>query len=142
MAEIPTPFDDYSTQERTRPIGVTIISILMILGALFNLFLVTAFVGFSGLFYTGYNIMIGIVNLIIGIALFQLIPWSRIAAIIIQGIGILFSVASTLSVIGYIGGYFVTFFIISILPSLIFSLIIIIYLMQGSVKAAFQGSQW
>ena len=142
MAEIPTPFDGYSTPTRSRPLGVTILSILLMVGALFNLFFVSTFLGFSGYFYGGYNLLISIVNLIIGIALFQMIPWSRIAAIIMQAIGIFFSVTSISTVIVYMGGFFTPLLLVSMLPSIIFSLVIIVYLMQGSVKAAFEGPQW
>ncbi len=142
MAEIPTPTTGYAAPARSRPLGVTILAILLILGAVLNLSTIPTGLAFYPLYYIGYTALISIINLIIGIALFQLIPWSRMAAIIMQVIGLLLSVVMSVAIMGLIGGMFFSFLFISMLPSIVISLIVIIYLMQGSVKAAFEGSQW
>ncbi|MFX1578459.1 MAG: hypothetical protein ACFFBJ_02345, partial [Promethearchaeota archaeon] len=79
MAEIPTPTSGYSAPAKKRPLGVTILAVLLILGAILNLISTPVNLVFSPL-YGGYYALIAIVDLIIGIALFQMIPWSRIAA--------------------------------------------------------------
>ncbi len=144
MAEIPTPTTGYAAPAKSRPLGVTIIAILMIIGSLINI------VGspanfYYGIAYGGFYTIIGVINLIIGIALFQLIPWARMAAIIMELIGIIVGLVMT----AWIGGIFETilpgataFLMIGMIPSVIIGLIVIIYLMQGSVKAAFEGTQW
>ena len=141
MAEIPTPTTGYAAPVKKRPLGVTILAILLILGGVLNL-VTTPMNLYYGAVYAGYYALISIIDLIIGIALFQMIPWSRMAAIIMQVIGL---------VIGFIMVFWVGSIFESILPgasmilmipSLIISLIVIIYLMQGSIKAAFEGTQW
>ena len=142
MAEIPTPTTGYSAPAKSRPLGVTILAILLILGAVLNLISIPSNLVFGGLFYTGYTALMGVVNLIIGIALFQLIPWSRMAAIIMQVIGLVLSLVLAFALGALFGGFGITVMLIAMLPSIIISLIVIIYLMQGSIKAAFEGSQW
>ena len=142
MAEIPTPTMGYAAPARSRPLGVTILAILLILGAVFNLATIPTGLAFYPLYYIAYTALISIINLIIGIALFQLISWARMAAIIMQVLGLLLSAVMTVAVMGIMGGMFFSFVLISMLPSIIISLIVIIYLMQGSVKAAFEGNQW
>lgn len=147
MAEIPISTTDYAAPKGERPIGVIIIAILFIGGAIVNLAFISSSFGFYGLgsyglLYIGYTTLMSVINLIIGIALFQLISWSRMAAIIMQIIGLLGGVVSTVTIGGFMGGPYSSFLVISMLPSIIYSLIVIIYLMQGSVKAAFEGTQW
>ena len=143
MAEIPTPTTGYSAPAKKRPLGVTILAILLILGAVLNLISIPSNLVFGGLFYTGYTALMGVVNLIIGIALFQLIPWSRMAAIIMQVIGLVLGLVLSVWLGGLLfGAMGMTLMLMAMAPSIIISLIVIIYLMQGSVKAAFEGSQW
>ena len=142
MAEIPTPTEGYSAPAKKRPLGVTILAILMILGAVLNLISVPGSLWMYGALYTGYTALMGIINLIIGIALFQIIPWSRMAAIIMQLIGLILGLILAFALGALFGGFGVMVMLIAMAPSIVISLIIIIYLMQGSIKAAFEGSQW
>jgi hypothetical protein len=115
----------------------------MILGAVFNLASIPGSLAFYGVFYTGYTALMGVINLIIGIALFQLIPWSRMAAIIMQLLGLVLGLVLSVWLGGLLFGPMgMTFMLMAMAPSIIISLIVIIYLMQGSVKAAFEGTQW
>ena len=143
MAEIPTPTTGYSAPAKSRPLGVTILAILLILGALLNLVGIVGSIALYGPIYGGYSALIGIINLIIGIALFQMIPWARMAAIIMQVIGLVLGLILAVVLGGMLFGPLgVTIMMIAMLPSLVISLIVIIYLMQGSIKAAFEGTQW
>ena len=142
MAEIPTPTTGYSAPTKSRPLGVTILAILLILGAVMNLISAPGSILLYGAIYAGYSALMGIINLIIGIALFQMIPWSRMAAIIMQLIGLILGLVLAVAIGSLFGGLFISIMLIAMLPSLIISLIVIIYLMQGSVKAAFEGTQW
>jgi hypothetical protein len=141
MAEIPTPTSGYSAPAKKRPLGVTILAILLILGAIFNLIGTPINLAY-GLLYGGYYVLIAIINLIIGIALFQMIPWSRIAAIVMQVISLVIGFVMVFWIGSILGGIFLTILLIGMAPSIIISLIVIIYLMQGSIKAAFEGTQW
>ncbi len=142
MAEIPTPTTGYSAPAKSRPLGVTILAILLILGAILNLISAPGSIMMYGAIYAGYSALMGIINLIIGIALFQMIPWSRMAAIIMQLIGLILSLVLAVFLGALFGPFGFSIMLIAMLPSLIISLIVIIYLMQGSIKAAFEGSQW
>jgi len=140
VAEIPTP-TGYSSQAKSRPLGITILAILMILGGLLNL------MGISGSFYYTpvygiYTAVSGVLGLILGIAMWQLIPWARKAAILWYIISLLISAV----LVFYLGAIIDTILpglgtmtaMISIIPSLVIGLIIILYLNSGGVKAAFQ----
>ncbi|MHA2353238.1 MAG: hypothetical protein ACXABX_08975 [Candidatus Thorarchaeota archaeon] len=144
MAEIPTPTTGYTTPGKKRPLGVTILAILLILGGALNL-IGTPVNLFYGAFYAGFYAMLAIIDLIIGIALFQMIPWSRMAAIIMQLIGLTLGLILTVwagSIFEAIIPGATMLLLVSMVPSLIISLVVIIYLMQGSIKAAFEGTQW
>lgn len=145
MAEIPTPATGYSAQKKSRPLGITIISLLMILGAVMNLLGTPSNMIIYGVLYGLFYAALGAVDLIIGIALFQLIPWSRIVAIIMQVIGLVLGFV----VAAWLGGMLELIMpgasmllYMAMVPSLIISLIVILYLMQGSVKAAFESGEW
>ncbi|MHA2320244.1 MAG: hypothetical protein ACXACG_01190, partial [Candidatus Thorarchaeota archaeon] len=142
MAEIPTPTTGYSAPAKSRPLGVTILAILLILGAVLNLVSAPGSIILYGAIYAGYSALMGIINLIIGIALFQMIPWSRMAAIIMQLIGLVLGLVLSFALGSLFGGLGLTIMLIAMAPSIVISLIVIIYLMQGSIKAAFEGTQW
>ncbi len=142
MAEIPTPTTGYSAPTKSRPLGVTILAILLILGALLNLVGTPVNFAMYGMIYGGYYVLMAVVNLIIGIALFQMIPWSRMAAIIMQLISLILGLVLVFAIGSLLGGLFITVLLIAMVPSILISLIVIIYLMQGSIKAAFEGTQW
>ncbi len=147
MAEIPTPTTGFVKDDgkKNRPLGITVLSLLLILGALSTLMGSAGNFLMYGLIYGGYYVAMGIINLIIGIALFQLIPWSRMAAIVMQIIGL---VAGFL-VVAWIGVIIDTIFpgtsmilYMAMLPSVVISLIVVAYLMTGSVKASFESGEW
>ena len=145
MAEIPTPTTAYSAESKKRPLGITVISVLMILGALSNLLGSTTNILLYGIIYGGVFAALGLLDLIIGIALFQLIPWSRMVALIMQIIGMVLGFIT----VAWVGSFLEAilpgasiFLYIAMIPSVIISLIVITYLMQGHVKAAFESGQW
>jgi hypothetical protein len=142
MAEIPTPTTGYAAPSKSRPLGVTILALLLIVGAILNLISVPTSMFVYGAFYTGYTAIIGVIDLIIGIALFQMIPWSRMAAIIMQLISLLIGLVLSFALGSIFGGFGVAVMLMAMLPSIVIALIVIIYLMQGSIKAAFEGTQW
>jgi hypothetical protein len=145
MAEIPTPTTGYSSPVKKRPLGVTILAILLILGAVLNLISTPGNLLLYGGLYGGYSVLMAIINLIIGIALFQMIPWSRMAAIVLELISLILGFVMILlvgSILELMLPGATMLLLIAMVPSLIISLIVIIYLMQGSVKAAFEGTQW
>lgn len=142
MAEIPTPTTGYSAPAKSRPLGVTILAILLILGAVLNLIGTPTNLLAYGFLYGGYYVLMAIINLIIGIALFQMIPWSRMAAIIMQLLSLVIGLVLTFAIGSLLGGLFLSVMLIAMVPSILISLIVIIYLMQGSIKAAFEGTQW
>jgi len=142
MAEIPTPISGYSTPIKSRPLGVTILALLLIFGAVWNLYTTPGSYILYGGVYGAYYVLLALVNLIIGIALFQMIPWSRTAAIIMQLVSLIIGLVLVVAIGSLLGGLFFSLMLIGMMPSAIISLIVIIYLMQGSIKAAFEGSQW
>jgi len=142
MAEIPTPTTGYSAPSRSRPLGVTILAFLLILGAVSNLIVTPQNLLVYGLVFGGYYVLMAVINLIIGIALFQMIPWSRMAAIIMQLLSLSIGLVLAFAIGSLFGGLVLSLLLIGMVPSIIINLIVIIYLMQGSIKAAFEGSQW
>ncbi len=135
MAEIPTPTTGYSSPSKNRPLGITILSILLILGAIGGLLSIPLNIGLYGILYGGYSAIMGVVNLVIGVGLFKLLPWSRTAAIIMEGIGIAAGLVLGFVLFGSLG-------LMIMLPASIIPIIVIIYLMQGSIKASFESGQW
>lgn len=147
MAEIPTPTTGFVKDDgkKNRPLGITVLSLLLILGALSTLMGSAGNFLIYGPIYGGYYLAMGIINLIIGIALFQLIPWSRMAAIVMQIIGLVMGfivVAWIGSLIDAIIPGSSMFLYIAMGPSIFISLIVVAYLMTGSVKASFESGEW
>lgn len=111
-----------------RPLGVTIISVLQMLSAIVLIFggytalVLGAALGLFGFLVSilgGALLIFGILGFIIGWGLFTLKSWAWMIAFILNLLSVIFALLS--------------FDIIS----LIFPLIIVIYLNQGEVKAAF-----
>ena len=140
MAEIPTP-TGYSSGKRERPLGVTILAILMMLGGLLSL-MGLASATMYGVLYLAYSGVAGIIGLILGYSMWTLTPWARKAAIIWYIISLLLSIVMTAFIAAIIDAIYpglgTMTAIIAILPSLIISLIVILYLNTGGVRAAFQ----
>ncbi len=121
-----------------RPTGVAILAILLILGAVLNLISIMSSILIYGIIYGAYTGILGVVNLIIGISLWGMQPWAGKAAIIIEVIGIITSILMVLwitTLFPLLG----SLLLISIAPSMIIPIIVIIYLMQNSIKEAFEN---
>ncbi len=126
MAEIPMSQPSYSGPSE-RPLGVTIIAGLQLLSSIVMIFsgyllvFVGAGLGFFGLglLFGGIFLIIGLIGFIIGWGLWTLKSWAWMIAFILNLINVI------IAVIGFD------------IVSLIIPLIIVIYLNQGEVKAAF-----
>jgi len=142
MAEIPTPSG--TTTTKSRPLGVTILAILMIIGGILNL---AGLAGSYGLLDMAWTGIAGIIGLVLGIAMWQLIPWARKAALLWYIISLIMTIVITFFVVvpaivllfPQLAGLAMSMALIAVLPSLVISLIIILYLNSGGVKAAFEG---
>jgi hypothetical protein len=129
MAEIPTPTSGYSAPSGGRPLGVTIIAILNILGGLFQIFaayiammaaMLLGPLGFLFVIIGGVLLLLGLVSIIIGWGLWSLKSWAWMVALIVNIINLILNIFSA----GWI--------------SAIINLIIILYLFQGDVKSRFR----
>jgi len=127
MAEIPMSQPDYGGPSE-RPLGVTIIAILQLIGSLVLIFggytaLIVALglgiFGFIAVILGGVLLFFGLIGFIIFWGLWTLKGWAWMLAFILNLLSVIFALLS--------------FDVIS----LIFPLIIVIYLNQGEVKAAF-----
>jgi len=127
MAEIPIAQPGYSAPSE-RPLGVTIISILQMISSIILIFggytalFAGAVIPLFGAFFAligGALIIFGLIGFIIGWGLWTLKSWAWMIAFILNLLSLIFAILN--------------FDIIS----LIFPLIIVIYLNQGEVKAAF-----
>jgi hypothetical protein len=114
MAEIPMPEAGAPppTAVSERPTGVICITCLMVLGGVIDIF-----IGIIIPFY----ILLGIVNIVVGIFLYNLQPWAWTLAIILN---IIFLILNIISVLGIL--------------SAMVNFIVLIYLNQPNVKAAFR----
>ncbi|MFW9848632.1 MAG: hypothetical protein ACFFF4_05795 [Candidatus Thorarchaeota archaeon] len=119
------------------PTGVMVLALFLIIAGISDI--VGAPNGFSsyGILYAGYSIATGIVNLVIGASLFSMQPWARKGAILtllvnmVTGIVLMYWLA-TLEV------WFAVAFYYLIVPALMVPIVVIAYLMQKSVKDAFE----
>jgi hypothetical protein len=127
MAEIPTPTSGYSAPSGNRPLGVTILAVLQILGGIMYLFTgsLLFIIPFFGWIFGGVIVVIGLFELIIGWGLWSMKSWAWITALILNIISLILSLAQALiGSIDYIG--------------IIISLIIILYLQQADIKSRFR----
>lgn len=126
MAEIPMSQPDYRGPGE-RPLGVTIIALLQIISSIVMLFggYILVFIGAGlgffglGLIFGGIFLIVGLIGFIIGYGLWTLKGWAWMIAFILNLINVI------IALIGFD------------IISLIIPLIIVIYLNQGEVKAAF-----
>ena len=125
MAEIPTPTTGYSAPSGGRPLGVTILAILQILGGLFEIFggMVFFLIPILGWLFGGILLILGVLAVIIGWGLWSMKSWAWMAAIILNILSIIMAIASYPS-IDYL--------------SIIIALIIILYLQQKDIKSRFR----
>jgi hypothetical protein len=143
-----------------RPVGVTILAILYFLGTAFcvlaaiGMFLgggmLATMVGQSGGqgagagagFLAGMGAVLGVVILVFGAleallgwAMLKLKEWARIVTIVLAGLSILGSLIGLLAVFSHFG----LFVLMISLIRLVIAALIIWYLLQPDVKAAFQN---
>ncbi len=122
MAEIPTPTSGYSAPSGDRPLGVTILALLQIIGGLFSLIGGSIFfiIPFIGWIIGGIIVILALLDLVIGWGLWSMKSWAWMAAIILNIISLIIAIPS----FDYI--------------SIIISLIIILYLQQADIKSRFR----
>lgn len=129
MAEIPTPTSGYSAPSGDRPLGVTILALLEILGGLFSiiggfgLVMLAAFdplFGFLWLILGGVTLFLGLLALIVGWGLWSLKSWAWMVALILNLINLILNILSA----GYLAA--------------IINLIIVLYLQQADIKSRFR----
>ncbi|MHA1577343.1 MAG: hypothetical protein ACTSU3_08265 [Candidatus Thorarchaeota archaeon] len=124
MAEIPTPTTGYSSPTSDRPLGVTILAILQLLGGILGIFAGIAIVIIIPLLLTlilGAVLLItGLLGLIVGWGLYTMKSWAWMLAMILNIINII------VAIIGFD------------LISLIIPVIIVIYLNQPDIKSRFR----
>jgi len=111
-----------------RPLGVTIIGILWIIGGLIGLFsgiAVAAFLGVLGLALGGVLIIIGLVDITLGVGCFMAWPWVWTVGMIFTIISLILGIASL-----FTSGA-------GAIISIIIAVIILYYLFQPYVKAYF-----
>lgn len=141
IAEVSQPTTGTSIPKK-RPTGVTILAILLILGAILNAVSVPTSIYAYGVLYGGYTALVAVLGFIIAIGLWQLLPWARKLAIAWYIIGMTIGVLLTLWIASLMGPMYFSIMMFASVPSWIVQIIVIIYLMQASVKAAFEGGTW
>ncbi|MFW9958195.1 MAG: hypothetical protein ACFFCT_08990 [Candidatus Odinarchaeota archaeon] len=129
MAEIPTPTTGYSAPSGGRPLGVSILAVLNILGGIFQVFtgylavmaaMLFGPLGFLFAIVGGVLLFLGLISIIIGWGLWTLKSWAWMIALIVNFINLILNVFSA----GWL--------------SAIINLIVIVYLFQGDVKSRFR----
>jgi hypothetical protein len=139
MTEIPTPTATVpAATERKRPTGITVLAAIWIIFNIISLIGSPGNIDLYGVLYAGYSVVVSIIGLILGIALWQMLPWARKAAIIWEIISLILGIVMSFLIASLFGGIFMMAMFIMMIPSSIIGLIIIGYLMQGSIKAAFE----
>ena len=130
MAEIPTPTTGYSAPSGDRPLGVTILGILQILGGILSIVagfgliaLAALMTGLELLFMAigAVTLVLGIVGLIVGWGLYTMKSWAWMLAIILNIINIILAIYPSFNII-----------------SMIIPIIIILYLNQADIKSRFR----
>jgi uncharacterized membrane protein (DUF2068 family) len=131
MAEIPTPTAGYAAPSGDRPLGVTILAVLQIIGGLLSLVVaiplmtiaaLLPILGFLFLIMGAVMALLGILALVVGWGLWSLKSWAWILALILNIINLILNIAN----------WEVAWF------SAIINLIIIIYLQQADIKSRFR----
>ncbi len=127
MAEIPVAEPGSGYGGADRPLGVTILAVLQIIGGLLVLFggaalmaVGTYLLGPLGALIGGVLLILGLFELVVGWGLWNMRPWAWLIAMILNIISIILSI--------------VMFDIIG----LIIPLIIVIYLNQPNIKSRFR----
>lgn len=130
MAEIPTPTTGYSSPSSDRPLGVTILGILQILGGILSIVagfgliaLAALMTGLELLFMAigAMTLVLGFVGLIVGWGLYTMKSWAWMIAIILNIINIILAIYPSFNIM-----------------SMIIPIIIILYLNQADIKSRFR----
>ena len=123
MAEIPIPTSGYSAPSGSRPLGVTILALLQIIGGVLSLLGASVFfiIPFFGWIVGGIIAILALLDLIIGWGLWSMKSWAWMAAIILNIISIILAIIPPTDYI-----------------SIIIALIIILYLQQADIKSRFR----
>jgi len=118
----------YRQMQRNRPLGVTIIAILAVIGGIGSLlsgFAVMALLPLVGLIIGGILVIIGLAYFVMAYGLWKGLRWAWTITLILSGIGIIVGIASI--AVGNVGAIF----------HVIVNAIIIYYLYRPNVKAYF-----
>jgi hypothetical protein len=114
--------------QRSRPLGVTIIAILAVIGGIGSVlsgFAIIAIIPLLGIIFGGLLIIIGLAYFVVAYGLWKGLNWAWNITLIVSVIGIIVGLGSI--VVGNIGALF----------HLIVNVIVIYYLYRPNVKAYF-----
>ena len=114
--------------QRNRPLGVTIIAILAVIGGIGSVlsgFAIMAIIPFLGIIFGGLLIIIGLAYFVVAYGLWKGLNWAWNITLIVSVIGIIVGLGSI--VVGNIGALF----------HLIVNVVVIYYLYRPNVKAYF-----
>jgi hypothetical protein len=114
--------------QRSRPLGVTIIAILAVIGGIGSVlsgFAIMAIIPLLGIIFGGLLIIIGLAYFVVAYGLWKGLNWAWNITLIVSVIGIIVGLGSI--VVGNIGALF----------HLIVNVIVIYYLYRSNVKAYF-----
>jgi hypothetical protein len=114
--------------QRNRPLGVTIIAILAVIGGIGSLLsglTVLAIVPILGIIFGGILIIIGLAYFVVAYGLWKGLSWAWVLTLIVSVIGIIVGLGSI--VVGNVGALF----------HVIVNAIVIYYLYRPNVKAYF-----
>jgi hypothetical protein len=114
--------------QRSRPLGVTIIAILAVIGGIGSVlsgFAIMAIIPLLGIIFGGLLIIIGLAYFVVAYGLWKGLNWAWNITLIVSVIGIIVGLGSI--VVGNVGALF----------HLIVNVIVIYYLYRPNVKAYF-----
>ncbi len=114
--------------QRSRPLGVTIIAILAVIGGIGSIlsgFAIMAIIPLLGIIFGGLLIIIGLAYFVVAYGLWKGLNWAWNITLIVSVIGIIVGLGSI--VVGNVGALF----------HLIVNVIVIYYLYRPNVKAYF-----
>ena len=123
-----------------RPTGVTVLAAISFLGGVWGLLAATNYFAWSpygsifsendgDLFAFIYRLVYAVALVVLGIGLWNLKPWARIASILVAGINLLFNIIAVFSFTNWNIDWVGT----------IISAVIIAYLIRGDIAYTFKG---
>jgi hypothetical protein len=116
------------------PTGVSVLSLLLILVACLNINSLQGAM-YYGVLYFAYVGLFAMFGIIVGISLLLMKPWARKVAIVFEFINVVGSTASFFMIYPLFG----MIMLMAMIPGILIALVVILYLMQPSIKAAFEG---